>query len=89
MTRLSHQTFHMCSEDWGAAAAYQVAARHPSRVISLIYQEMLLPSMGLEEWATFNLRSRRLISGMLHFTMSETYRSSWLQVEKGNDLLDK
>jgi pimeloyl-ACP methyl ester carboxylesterase len=54
MTKLGHEKFHMCGEDWGAAAAYQVAARHPQRVLSLIYQEMLLPGMGLEEWATFN-----------------------------------
>jgi pimeloyl-ACP methyl ester carboxylesterase len=54
MTILGHSTFHMCGEDWGAAAAYQVAARFPDRVKSLIYQEMLLPGMGLEEWATFN-----------------------------------
>jgi len=54
MTKLSHEKFHMCGEDWGAAAAYQVAARYPDRVLSLVFQEMLLPGMGLEEWATFN-----------------------------------
>ena len=54
MTRLGHMEFHMCGEDWGAAAAYQVAARDPHRVKSLIFQEMLLPGMGLEGWATFN-----------------------------------
>lgn len=54
MTILGHARFHMCGEDWGAAAAYQVAARYPDRVLSLIFQEMLLPGMGLEEWATFN-----------------------------------
>ncbi len=54
MTHLGHEKFHMCGEDWGAAAAYQVAARYPKRVISLIFQEMLLPGFGLEEWAQFN-----------------------------------
>ncbi|KAK4687556.1 hypothetical protein P7C73_g2566, partial [Tremellales sp. Uapishka_1] len=54
MEKLGHAKFHMCGEDWGAAAAYQVAARHSEKVLSLIYQEMLLPGLGLEEWATFN-----------------------------------
>lgn len=54
MTHLNHEKFHMCGEDWGAAAAYQVAARYPERVTSLVFQEMLLPGFGLEEWAQFN-----------------------------------
>ena len=43
----------MCSKDWGAAAAYQVAAKFPERVLSLIFQEILLLVIGLEERATF------------------------------------
>ncbi|KAK4984756.1 hypothetical protein LTR66_008379 [Elasticomyces elasticus] len=54
MTFLGHDSFHLIGEDWGAAAAYQLAARHPKHVKSLIFQEMLLPGFGLEEWATFN-----------------------------------
>lgn len=53
MTALGHRTFHLAGEDWGAAAAYQVAARYPDRVLSLIFQEMLLPGFGLEDWAQF------------------------------------
>lgn len=51
MTCLSHDKFHMIGEDWGAAAGYQVAVRHPQRVRSLIFQEMMLPGFGFEEWA--------------------------------------
>jgi len=54
MALLGHEKFYMCGEDWGAAAAYQVAARYPERVLSLIFQEMLLPGFGLEDWAQFN-----------------------------------
>lgn len=54
MEELGHERFHICGEDWGAAAAYQVAARYPDRVLSLVFQEMLLPGFGLEEWAQFN-----------------------------------
>jgi pimeloyl-ACP methyl ester carboxylesterase len=54
MSALGHQKFHIVGEDWGAAAAYQVAARHRERVLSLVFQEMLLPGFGLEEWASFN-----------------------------------
>lgn len=54
MKVLGHEKFHVVGEDWGAAAAYQLAARHPERVLSMVFQEMLLPGFGLEEWATFN-----------------------------------
>jgi pimeloyl-ACP methyl ester carboxylesterase len=54
MSELGHDKFHIVGEDWGAAASYQVAARHSSRVQSLVFQEMLLPGFGLEEWAQFN-----------------------------------
>ncbi|KAK5048275.1 hypothetical protein LTR84_005945 [Exophiala bonariae] len=53
MQQLGHNKFHIVGEDWGAAAAYQVAVRHSERVLSLVFQEMLLPGLGLEEWATF------------------------------------
>jgi pimeloyl-ACP methyl ester carboxylesterase len=51
MTQLGHKKFHLVGEDWGAAAAYQLAANHPEQVISLVFQEMLLPGFGLEEWS--------------------------------------
>lgn len=51
MKVLGYDKFHMIGEDWGAAAGYQLAVRHPDRVISLIFQEMMLPGFGLEEWA--------------------------------------
>ncbi|KKA25686.1 hydrolase or acyltransferase of alpha/beta superfamily [Rasamsonia emersonii CBS 393.64] len=54
MTTLGHETFHACGEDWGGAALYQLAVRHPSRVKSLIFQEMMLPGFGLEDWAKFD-----------------------------------
>jgi pimeloyl-ACP methyl ester carboxylesterase len=54
MSGLGHDKFYLCGEDWGAAAAYQIAARYPDRVLSLIFQEMLLPGFGLEEWAQFD-----------------------------------
>ena len=50
MKKLSHEKFHIVGEDWGAAAAYQLAARHQDRVLSLVFQEMLLAGFGLEEW---------------------------------------
>ena len=50
MTKLGHDKFHAIGEDWGAAAAYQLAARYRDRVLSLVFQEMLLPGFGLEEW---------------------------------------
>jgi pimeloyl-ACP methyl ester carboxylesterase len=54
MSTLGHESFHLVGEDWGAAAAYQLAARHSHRVRSLVFQEMLLPGFGLEEWAQFH-----------------------------------
>ena len=53
MKELGHEKFHVVGEDWGAAAAYQLAARHQDRVLSLVFQEMLLPGFGLEEWVRF------------------------------------
>jgi len=51
MTQLGHSQFHLVGEDWGAAAAYQLAANHPEQVRSLVFQEMLLPGFGLEDWS--------------------------------------
>jgi hypothetical protein len=50
MQQLGHEKYHVVGEDWGAAAAYQLAARYRDRVLSLVFQEMLLPGFGLEEW---------------------------------------
>jgi pimeloyl-ACP methyl ester carboxylesterase len=47
MQRLGHEKFHLRGEDWGAADAYQVAARYPERVSSLIFQEMLFAGVGV------------------------------------------
>ena len=49
MAELGHDKFHIIDEDWGAAAAYQVATRCRERLLSLAFQEMLLPEFGLEE----------------------------------------
>ena len=51
MTHLGHEKFRLVGEDWGAAAAYQLAAAYPERVQKLVYQEMILPGFGLEEYS--------------------------------------
>jgi pimeloyl-ACP methyl ester carboxylesterase len=51
MTELGHERFRVVGEDWGAAAAYQLAACYPKRVRQMVFQEMLLPGFGLEEWS--------------------------------------
>lgn len=48
---LGFEKFRLAGEDWGAAAAYQLAAAYPDRVEKLIYQEMILPGFGLEEYS--------------------------------------
>jgi pimeloyl-ACP methyl ester carboxylesterase len=45
------QTFNLAGEDWGASTAYQVAAQWPERVKKLVYQEMILPGFGLEDYS--------------------------------------
>ena len=50
-SRLGFDRFRLAGEDWGAAAAYQLAAAYPERVEKLIYQEMILPGFGLEEYS--------------------------------------
>ena len=51
MTELGHDRFRVVGEDWGAAAAYQLAANPPDRVQQLVYQEMILPGFGLEDYS--------------------------------------
>ncbi len=50
-THLGYQTFNLAGEDWGASTAYQLAAHHPDRVRKLVYQEMILPGYGLEDYS--------------------------------------
>ncbi|WP_082803614.1 alpha/beta fold hydrolase [Kocuria palustris] len=50
-THLGYETFNLVGEDWGASTAYQVAAQYPDRVKKLVYQEMILPGFGLEDYS--------------------------------------
>ena len=50
-THLGYKTFNLVGEDWGASTAYQLAANHPDRVKKLVYQEMILPGYGLEDYS--------------------------------------
>lgn len=50
-TALGHDTFNLVGEDWGASTAYQLAAQYPERVNKLVYQEMVLPGYGLEDYS--------------------------------------
>ncbi|MHC6591570.1 alpha/beta fold hydrolase [Arthrobacter sp. C152] len=50
-THLGYETFYLVGEDWGASTAYQVAAQYPQRVKKLVYQEMILPGFGLEDYS--------------------------------------
>ena len=50
-THLGYDTFNLVGEDWGASTAYQVAAQYPERVKKLVYQEMILPGFGLEDYS--------------------------------------
>jgi pimeloyl-ACP methyl ester carboxylesterase len=69
MTALGHGGFHICGENWGTVAAYQVCALHSERILSLAFQEMLLPGFGLEELAQLAWRGPRRIRGKSRFTM--------------------
>jgi pimeloyl-ACP methyl ester carboxylesterase len=51
MIELGHERFRLVGEDWGAAAAYQLASAYPERVRQLVYQEMILPGFGLEDYS--------------------------------------
>jgi len=50
-THLGYEKFYIVGEDWGASTAYQVAAQWPERVKKLVYQEMILPGFGLEDYS--------------------------------------
>lgn len=50
-THLGYEKFFLAGEDWGASTAYQLAANHPDRVKKLVYQEMILPGYGLEDYS--------------------------------------
>lgn len=50
-TALGYENFLLAGEDWGASTAYQLAAQYPQRVKKLIYQEMVLPGYGLEDYS--------------------------------------
>lgn len=50
-THLGYEKFNLAGEDWGASTAYQLAANHPDRVKKLVYQEMILPGYGLEDYS--------------------------------------
>jgi len=50
-THLGHKTFNLVGEDWGASTAYQLTANNPDRVKKLVYQEMILPGYGLEDYS--------------------------------------
>ena len=50
-THLGYEEFYNAGEDWGAAFAYQLAANYPERVKKLIFQEMTLPGLGLEDYS--------------------------------------
>mgnify|MGYP001029746164 CR=1 FL=1 len=50
-THLGYDSFNLVGEDWGASTAYQLAAQHPDRVRKLVYQEMILPGYGLEDYS--------------------------------------
>jgi len=62
---LGCERFYLAGEDWGASAAYQLAANYPDRVRKLIYQENYLPGFGLVEHTFLNDENVR------------TYRWAW------------
>jgi pimeloyl-ACP methyl ester carboxylesterase len=64
MAHLGHTSYHIHGEDRGAEYGYVIAAKYPERVKTLSFGEMLLPSLGFEEWTYFtpehiNARSKR------------------------------
>ena len=61
MQKLGHEKYHVIGEDWGAAAGYQLASRYRERVLSLVFQEMLLPGFGLEEWVRLSAHVSSLL----------------------------
>ena len=49
MAQLGHATYHVVGEDWGAVIGYQLAARHPQQVKSLVFAEALMPGFNFEQ----------------------------------------
>lgn len=66
MSFLGHERFRLVGEDWGAAAAYQLAATYPERVEQLVYQEMILPGFGLEEYSFLTPENVRTYAWLWH-----------------------
>src|SRR4051812_10056722 len=66
MSELGHDRFRLVGEDWGAAAAYQLAAAHPDRVQQLVYQEMILPGYGLEDYSFLTAENVRSFVWLWH-----------------------
>ncbi|MGH3950384.1 MAG: alpha/beta hydrolase [Pseudonocardiaceae bacterium] len=66
MAELGHQRYRVVGEDWGAAAAYQLAAAYPERVQQLVYQEMILPGFGLEDYSFFTAENVRSFVWLWH-----------------------
>lgn len=61
MSGLGFTSYRVVGEDWGAAVAYQLAARHPDRVRQLVYQEAFLAGFGWEE--VTHLGAERVAAG--------------------------
>lgn len=66
MSSLGHERFRLVGEDWGAAAAYQLASAYPERVQQLVYQEMILPGFGLEEYSFLTAENVRTYVWLWH-----------------------
>jgi pimeloyl-ACP methyl ester carboxylesterase len=66
MTELGYDRFRLVGEDWGAAAAYQLAAAYPDRVQQLVYQEMILPGYGLEDYSFLTAENVRSFVWLWH-----------------------
>lgn len=66
MTFLGHERFRLVGEDWGAAAAYQLAAAYPERVQQFVYQEMILPGFGLEDYSFLTAENVRSYVWLWH-----------------------
>jgi pimeloyl-ACP methyl ester carboxylesterase len=49
MAQLGHASYHVVGEDWGAVIGYQLAARHPQQVKSLVFAEALVPGFNFEQ----------------------------------------
>jgi pimeloyl-ACP methyl ester carboxylesterase len=65
-SHLGHERFRVAGEDWGASTAYQLAAGHPDRVDQLIYQEMILPGFGLEDYSFLTAENVRTFVWLWH-----------------------